>query len=344
MSISIIVGGQFGSEGKGKVASFWAEKNNVQAMVRCGGSNSGHSVIHNGKNIVFRQLPTGAVNTNCRLLIPAGGYLDIKLLKAEISDNNINPERIGIDPNTVIIEERHQSIEKNSDLRENIGSTLSGTGAAVAERVTRAKTVMLAKDVAELKCYLTDVAQEVNDISSSGGNVVIEGSQGFGLSLYHTADYPFATSRDTTAAAFASEVGISPLNISEVIMVIRTFPIRVGGNSGPLPNEIDWEKIKEYANRHDEICEFTSVTGRVRRVAEFDAAIVKRAIMINKPTQIVLNHADYWDWRVHSNRKEIEINSQIISHIKAIETEIAQKINWVGFGPGNDDLFEMTQL
>ena len=338
MGISIIVGGQFGSEGKGKVASFWAEKNNAQAMVRCGGSNSGHTVIHNGETIVFRHLPSGALNTDCRLLIPAGGYIVPKILMKEISDHKINPNRVGIDPNAVIVEDRHITCEEKSDLKDQIGSTLSGMGAAVMDRVSRSKTVVLAKDRSDLKPFIADVAKEVKEISQKGGNVVIEGSQGFGLSLYHAYDYPYATSRDTTAAAFASEVGISPLDITEVIMVIRAFPIRVGGNSGPLPQEISWDDIKAISGSEDDIKEYTSVTGRLRRVAEFDARVVKRAIMINQPSHIVLNHVDYWDQAVYSNKTAIKTDI-ITSHIKEIETSIEQKIDWVGIGPQNQDLF-----
>ena len=77
----------------------------------------------------------------------------------------------------------------------------------------------------------------------AGERLVLEGTQGFGLSLVHSSYYPFVTSRDTTAAAFVSEAGFSPLDVDEIVLVIRAFPIRVGGNSGPLPNEIDWHTL-----------------------------------------------------------------------------------------------------
>ena len=77
----------------------------------------------------------------------------------------------------------------------------------------------------------------------AGQRIIIEGTQGFGLSLLHSKYYPFVTSRDTTAAAFVSEAGLSPLDVDDIVLVLRAFPIRVGGNSGPLPNEIDWDTV-----------------------------------------------------------------------------------------------------
>ena len=83
---------------------------------------------------------------------------------------------------------------------------------------------------------------------SSNERVVIEGTQGFGLSLYHGGHYPKATSRDTTAGTFVGEAGLSPLDVDDVKMVIRTFPIRVAGDSGELPNETTWKAVAAEAN------------------------------------------------------------------------------------------------
>src|SRR5207245_5595420 len=100
-----------------------------------------------------------------------------------------------------------------------------------------------------------------------GGDVIVEGTQGFGLSLLHGPHYPHVTARDTTAAGFAAEVGLSPRQIEEIILVIRTFPIRVGGNSGPLEDEISWAEIQRLSGASEVQPEYTSVTGRLRRFA-----------------------------------------------------------------------------
>src|SRR5207237_4682782 len=118
-------------------------------------------------------------------------------------------------------------------LRQRLSSTLCGVGAAVARRALRNADVRLVKDVLcqepWLKHMLSNVAEEANAAVDKGKRVLIEGTQGFGLSLYHSAEYPKTTSRETTASAFLSEVGLSPLVVKEVVLVLRTFPIRVAG-------------------------------------------------------------------------------------------------------------------
>src|SRR5713101_1544001 len=125
MSLWVVVGGQYGSEGKGKVSAFITKQENIDVCVRCGGPNSGHSFVdETGKTIILRQLPTGFVNPRTRLLIPAGGLIDPLVLKHEIETLAIPPERIGIDPKCIIITEEDQERESRLRLRERLSSTL----------------------------------------------------------------------------------------------------------------------------------------------------------------------------------------------------------------------------
>src|SRR5437667_411509 len=135
--------------------------------------------------------------------------------------------------------------ERELNLRERLSSTLCGVGSAVARRALRGIDVRTAettaKDVSWLASLITNVSQEANLALDRGKKVLVEGTQGFGLSLYHSDSYPKATSRDTTVAGFLSEIGLSPLLVTEIVLVFRTFPIRVAGEqAGPL-NEITWE-------------------------------------------------------------------------------------------------------
>ncbi len=337
MSCTVVVGGQYGSEGKGKVCAYLGAAQNATIMVRCGGPNSGHTVVDEKQTYVLKQLPAGAPNLNCRLLIPAGAYVVPELLFQEIELLGVDKSRVGIDQNCVVVSQDMINNEQDSDLQRTIGSTLSGTGAAVNARISRASDNITAKNTASLKRFITDVAGEIDSANKKGLVAIIEGTQGFGLSLYHSPHYPFTTSRDTTAAGFASEVGISPIDIDEIIMVIRAFPIRVGGNSGPLVNEASWEEITKGADAPYNLEEFTSVTHRLRRIAEFDADIVRRAIQINKPTKIVLNHVDYVNWQAHGLRDPSLIPDDIISFVHKIEEEICQGVDLIGTGPCTND-------
>jgi adenylosuccinate synthase len=299
MSLWVVVGGQYGSEGKGKVSAFIAKQENIDICVRCGGPNSGHSFVdENGKNIVLRQLPTGFVNPHTRLLIPAGALIDPLILKQEIESLGLSPERVGIDRKCFIIEEKDREKEQALGLRERLSSTLCGVGAAQSRRVLRGEDARLARDVNGqfpwISQYLTDVSDEVNTALDREGKVLIEGTQGFGLSLYHSDHYPKTTSRDTTAAGFLSEVGVSPRLVTEIVVVFRTFPIRVAGQqAGPLSEEITWDQIQRESGYSHPIEERTSVTNKVRRVGRFDWNLARKASEMNRPTKIAINGLDY---------------------------------------------------
>lgn len=329
MPVTVIIGGQFGSEGKGKVAHFFAIKQKASFVVRVGGSNSGHTIITpSGKPIILRQLPTAAILENTKCIICAGSYINPDLLLAEIALVGLSPDRLLIDPNAMIISSEELLAEKHSLLRQDIGSTLSGTGAAVKKRIDRCASVRLAKNEERLRHYIKPVVPIMRACLNNGGRIIIEGTQGFGLSLLHSPEYPYVTSRDTTAAAFVSEAGLSPLDIDDIVLVIRTFPIRVAGHSGFLPNEIDWETVSQGSGSKVPIIEYTSVTKAVRRVAHFDPDVVLCAIMVNQPTKIVLNHLDYIDASCATTNKLSEKTSLFV---RKIESLIGCSINYLGF-------------
>jgi adenylosuccinate synthase len=160
----------------------------------------------------------------------------------------------------------------------------------------------------------------------------VEGTQGFGLSLLHSVDYPYVTSRDTTAAAFISEAGLSPLDVDQIVLVLRAFPIRVAGNSGRLPNEIDWETITHESGSPVPIIEYTSVTGMTRRVARFQPEVVRQAILVNQPTHVVMNHLDYID---ASCAQSNQLSKKVHSFVRDVESMIGISINYLGFSPSS---------
>lgn len=343
MSITVIVGGQFGGEGKGKVTANLCREHEFDVAVRCGGPNSGHTITIDNKQVVLRQIPAGVVNSHTKLFLAAGCLIDLDVLLDEIDSFNLSPDRLGIDYNAAIIDEKYVQEEETIGLGVRIGSTCTGTGIAVAKRVLRGGALKLAKDVPELKLYLADVSDEVMVSHTSGKRIVIEGTQGFGLSVYHSPYYPYATSRDTTASAFLSEVGISPLAVSDVIMVIRTFPIRVEGNSGPLPKEIDWKTIQRESSYPHRIQEFTTVTKNVRRVARFDLEIVKKAVIANMPTHIALMGVDYLNYENKGIRRYEKLIQDTKEFIYWLERELEVKISFVGTGPLDYELIGRSE-
>ncbi len=123
-------------------------------------------------------------------------------------------------------------------------------------------------------------------------------------------------------------------------MVIRTFPIRVAGNSGDLPHEISWEIIQEESGYPYEIKEFTSVTKNLRRVGRFDSEIVKKAISVNRPTEIALMGSDYLDYKNRGVKHFDELNKQTKNFIHRLEKELGVRINFIGTGPTDDELID----
>lgn len=326
MPVSIVVGGQYGSEGKGKVAHYLAREMKASFAVRCGGPNSGHTVIdEEGRARIFQQLPTAAILPDVKLAICAGSYIDLDVLFKEINGTNLDEDRLIIDPDAVIITQELKKREAESGLVKRIGSTGSGTGAAVAARANREIQLTFAKDISELKRFIGDVPGILRSALDRQERIIIEGTQGFGLSPFHSRQYPYATSRDTTAAGFLAETGLSPLDVDDIVLTIRAFPIRVAGASGILPNEITWETVTSEGNHSRPIVEMTTVSNRIRRVARFTPTIVRQAITVNRPTRIALNHLDYFS--------EIMAQDKIKHIIWNIENSIKNNISLFGLGP-----------
>ena len=332
MPVSVVVGGQFGSEGKGKVAFNQARRQNAAAVVRVGGTNSGHTVVDdNGDTWAFRQLPGASLVPEALIILPPGSLIDIRILRNEVARLGLTPDRVKIDPMATVISEEDRRKEQMSGLAQAIGSTASGTGEALQRRISRfgdGKDIQ-ASGHDELRPYLCDTTTLMRKILDDGGRIVIEGTQGFGLSVLHGGYYPKATSRDTTAASFVAEAGLSPLDVDEVILVIRSFPIRVAGDSGELPNEITWEELAVEAGLPSGYHELTTATRKIRRIGRFGPNIVQRAIDANQPTMIVLNHLDYVDVSVTRGN----FSQEVLDFLCSVEDQIGRKVSLVGIGP-----------
>jgi adenylosuccinate synthase len=351
MSLWVVVGGQYGSEGKGKISAFITKQEDIDICVRCGGPNSGHSFVdENGTTNVLRQLPTGFVRSQTRLLIPAGALVDLEVLKHEIEAFRIPPERIGVDPDSFVIDERDRDTERALKLQERLSSTQTGVGSAVARRALRGNDAKLAKDLAGQHPWLRDllvedgVSAEVNSALDYGKKVLIEGTQGFGLSLYHSGNYPKCTSRDTTAAGFLSEVGVSPLRVTEIVVVFRTFPIRVAGDqAGPLNEEIDWETIQRESGYPHAIEERTSVTNKIRRVARFDWELAKRAVDVNRPSRLAITGLDYLDHRSRAVTRAFDLTKQPEAFLSQISLHLEVPVAYASTSPHLQHAFVLAE-
>jgi adenylosuccinate synthase len=278
MTSTVVVGGFFGDEGKGKIISYLAIKDNPKIIVRGGaGPNAGHTIRDGDKVYKVRMLPSGFLNKNAKVMIGPGVVINPAVLKKEIEDFDVSGCAF-IDKHCGIIEETHLSRDSKGDLKEKIGSTGSGTGPANADRAMR--VLKLAKDIDSLSSLIVDVPQEINSALSANENVLVEGTQGTFLSLWH-GTYPFVTSKDVTASGICADVGLGPTKVDEVIVVFKSYVTRVG--TGPLENELSLEEAEKKG-----WSEFGTVTGRQRRAAEFNFDLARRSVMLNSATQIAI--------------------------------------------------------
>ncbi len=333
----IVVGGQWGDEGKGSVIAYLALKDRPDVIARGGvGTNAGHSVFINGKKYAVRQLPTGFIQTDARLLVGAGVLVDPDVFFHELEhlrDFNV-AGRVGIDARCAIIEEKHKQLDStNSHLHGKIGTTGSGCGPANADRVMR--TAKLARDIRELEPYLTDVAQEVNDALDEGKLVLVEGTQGFGLSLYY-GSYPYVTSKDTTASAIASDVGIGPMRVDDVIVVFKSFPTRVG--AGPFPTEMSQEEAESMG-----LVEYGTVTGRKRRVGWFDFEFARYSARLNGATMIALTMLDKYDKDAFGATDYDRLPRKAKEFVEEIEDRVGVPVGLIKTGPELEHIIDRRE-
>ncbi|NHT16135.1 adenylosuccinate synthetase [Cellulomonas sp. IC4_254] len=318
--VDVLVGGQFGSEGKGNIAYHLAPEYGV--LVRVGGPNAGHKVRHDGSVLTHRTLPSGSrANPHAPLVIGPGAVVNPFVLLNEIAETGVDPARVKIDPQVMVINQ--DDIDREAGLVGAIASTGQGVGAAAARRILgRDGSTKLARDHPELQPFLAETGELLNDAFAAGQYVLVEGTQGTGLSVFH-GQYPHVTSRDTTIAGTLSEAGIGPRRVRRAIVTIRTYPIRVAGNSGDIGHgrELQWSEI-EQRSRHEagDIRDVSSVTKRIRRVAEFDWELLRRAAELNSATDIALTFADYLDRNNKNAYRYEQLTGATIEFVEEVES------------------------
>lgn len=326
--LTVVIGGQYGDEGKGKITSYLANQG-VDAVVRAGtGPNAGHTVVHEGTTYKLRIIPSGFVDKKAQLFIGAGMLITESIIHDEIEKTGIK-DRIFIDRNTGVITPEHVESEKgNSYLMGTVGSTGSGCGTANMDRVNR--KLKLACDYPSLQPYISDVSEAVNDILDNEGNVIVEGSQATFLSLYH-GYYPYVTSKDVCAAATLSDIGVGPTRCDEVIVVLKSYTTRVG--EGELEGELSADEIEKRGWQ-----EFGTVTGRLRRAAPFNFELARKACRINGATAIALTKLDilYPDMKGKTSLDHLTLEAK--EFINKIEDYTGVPVKYLSTGPGSTEL------
>lgn len=316
---------------EGKISAYLALRDRPTISVRTGSINAGHTVVMNGKTYKLRLTPSAFICEDTELMIAPGANISLEVFFKEVEELNLK-NRLKVDYNTSIVEEKHiKQDQEDKFLKEVIGTTGSGVGPAIADRVLR--KAKLSRDIPELKEFLVDVSEEVNNALDEGEVVHLEGAQGFYLSLYH-GTYPYVTGRDTTVAAVLSETGVGPKRVDEVILVLKGYITRVG--NGPLPGELTPQEIEKRG-----WVERGTVTGRIRRAAPFNFELAAKSAKVNSATCIAITKVDrLFPECAHVRRKE-DLSERCIEFIRQVEKATGVPVKFMGTG---EDVWDTLEL
>ena len=338
MPVDIVVGGQGGDEGKGKICAFLAVKKNYDYSIRVGGPNAGHTIFFKDKIYTLKTMPGAFVNKRTKLVLGAGTYIITDWLEKEIKLTGTE-NRLVIAPHAVIIEPRHTAAERgDARMMGKIGSVGTGLGAAVRDRVDR-KKLRFAKDEPRLKKYVKDVPGLLNKALAKGSRMLLEGTQGMKLSNLH-GEYPFVTSRDTTASTFMGEAGLGPKYAGEVYAIFKPYVTRVG--PGMVANEI--KDLKVLSRYHTAGREVGSVSGRLRRVGAFDMDVARQTVSINSATRLAITHIDLLEG-ADVSRGIKSFTGEAKKFLSTLEKVCAvypyPKVELISYGPGLNEVLEL---
>jgi adenylosuccinate synthase len=311
----IIVGLQWGDEGKGRIVDLYAADYDVVARF-AGGDNAGHSIVVGDRELALRIVPSGVMHPRVELFVGGGTVVNLETLVGELdalAQIGIDTSRVKISDRAHIVFPHHVERDKAGEAAraQAIGTTGRGIGPAYVDRVARTgvrfadlldrvalrqaqgdtglargDAVAMRTLVERIKPHVVDGVQYLHERLSSGKRVLLEGAQGTLLDVGY-GTYPYVTSSHTIAGGACTGLGIGPGAIGRVIGVLKAYCTRVGG--GPFPSELNDERGERLRRQGGE---FGTVTGRPRRCGWLDAVAARYAVQLNGLTSAVITKLD----------------------------------------------------
>ena len=321
MSCTIVVGGQWGDEGKGKIIDILAHEADIIVRYQ-GGNNAGHTVVVGEEQFILHLVPSGILHKGKTCIIGNGVVIDPDALLNEIK--MLRKKGVSVDGNLLISEAAHVILpyHKVIDKRRGakIGTTGRGIGPCYVDKMARCGIRMVdlvnedslrkklkanlegsrefdfEKIYAQyldygkrIKKYLTNVSLLLNKAISKKKRILFEGAQGTLLDIDH-GTYPYVTSSSATAGGALTGTGVGPTHIGKVIGVVKAYTTRVG--EGPFPTEFKKDLMEKIRSKGKE---FGATTGRPRRCGWFDVVLVRHAVIVNGLSQIAITKLDVLD-------------------------------------------------
>jgi adenylosuccinate synthase len=308
----IILGLQWGDEGKGRIVDLVAREYDVVARFG-GGDNAGHSIVVGDRELALRIVPSGVMHPHVELFVGGGTVVSLEGFLDEID----RLAAIGIDVSRIKISDRAHVVfayhaqrdrDRERELGEHaIGTTGRGIGPAYVDKVARSgirigdlgdkallrrrlgdeeQLALALERAARIAPHVVDGVAYLHERLDAGKRVLLEGAQGSLLDVGY-GTYPYVTSSHTIAGGACTGLGLGPTSVGRVVGVVKAYTTRVG--AGPFPSELVDERGEMLRRQGGE---FGTVTGRPRRCGWFDGVAARYAVQLNGLTSAVVTKLD----------------------------------------------------
>jgi adenylosuccinate synthase len=357
---TVVVGTQWGDEGKGKLTDILAEQMDVVVRYQ-GGHNAGHTIVVGEQSFAVRLVPSGILHPGTVNVIGNGVVVDPRILFGEIDvleSRGIDTSNLVVSGNAHLILPYHQQLDVLFERhlgKAKLGTTLGGIGPAYADKAVRVglrvqdlldpkifrqklEVVLKEKNAIMAKVYnrlgptadeiaprlaprIVDSVHLIHTALEDGKDVMFEGAQATFLDLDH-GTYPFVTSSNPVSGGACAGAGVGPRHLDRIIGITKAYLTRVG--SGPFPTELFDEVGDGLVDRGHE---YGVNTRRRRRPGWFDAVMLRQAVRLNSLTEIFLTKLDILDpLPTIKVCVAYEIDGQRVTHMPYHQSELHRAV------------------
>jgi len=327
--VTLVVGAQWGDEGKGRIIDWLSSSASVVARFG-GGANAGHTVRVGERTYKLRIVPSGVIAGVEHCIIGPGTVVSPSSLIAELESlraGGVDVSHVWLSDLAHLILPYHIELDASSERSLGgaaLGTTGNGIGPAYVDRAARTgiragdladmprclemlaartQTARAAGAAVDLKVMTSDLTRHaqallphvrdtvslLHDQLEAGKRVLAEGAQGTLLDV-NLGTYPFVTSSVTVSGGACTGLGFGPKEVEHVVGVAKAYCTRVG--AGPFPSELNDDTGEALRERG---LEFGVVTGRPRRCGWLDLAALRYAVQINGLTHLAMTKLDVLD-------------------------------------------------
>jgi adenylosuccinate synthase len=311
----VVIGAQWGDEGKGKIVDYLAEDADV-VLRYSGGANAGHTVVIKGQTFKLHLIPSGVITPDKQAVLGIGMVIDLENLFEELDElarSGISWQgRVFLSDRAHLVLPDYKEMDRKRDAerRTPIGTTGRGIGITYAlkanrdgirvadlfdsqvwKRLSKQERTFLEPYREKIRDMVVDVSKFV--FESRDRNILFEGAQGTLLDL-DLGTYPFVSSGISCAAGAAIGSGIGPHSLDKVVGVFKAYSTRVG--NGPFPSEFTEKRDGSLGDTIREIGkEYGVTTGRPRRCGYLDLVALRYACRTNSIDALCLTKLDVYD-------------------------------------------------